>query len=254
MIPGYNGEMKTFTDIASGNKPGWSHINKFGYNPDIGQLTYPEDVWGAGGIMTWSTTAAIDTISSSDAGDGHDIYIQGLDANWLEVTQTATLDGQNKVVLGTPLIRVYRAVNLGSTNIAGTFYLYEDTAIVDGVPTDTTKIRAVIDDGDNQTEMCIYTVPADKCGFFMGGYVGIDKVGSRGASFTWRARAFGGVFAVKGRITCNSDGSGHWVYEYPMYEYIPPKTDILIRCEEVTANATAVVGGFTILLQDLNTP
>lgn len=241
-----------FQQMAEGGMPGYSSIEKFGENPEITTATDPEDVWDGGGIYTFSATANIDSISSSDNGDTQDIYITGLDTNWEEVNQTVTLTGQTVATLSTPLIRIYRMINVGSTDIAGIVYCYINGAIVvAGVPSLATDIRAIINNGNNQTLMCVYTVPAGKTGYFWAGYVSISRGGgvSAAADFTWRARAFGGVFSVKSRIAAVTGGNSSWNYTYKIPLALPEKTDVLIRCEEVSATV-GVSGGFTVLLKD----
>ena len=92
--------------------------------------------------------------------------------------------------------------------------------------------------------------PAGKTGYFWGGYVSISRVGNNSAVFTWRARVFGSIFAVKSKLACNGTGSSNWDYTYKLPVVLPEKTDVLIRCEEVDANDTGVSGGFTVLLKD----
>jgi hypothetical protein len=237
-------------NIAMGLVPGYSTMNKFGENPGIDTATDPEDIWDYGGLYVFSTTAAIDTISSSSVDDTEPITIVGLDANWDEVTQTKTLTGQTKAVLETPLIRVYRAYNTGTADIVGGVYIYEDGDITDGVPDDSSTIRALINNGNNQTLMCIYTVPAGKTAYFISGYVAYAKSSNTGAKFSWRARAFGGVFQVKSTVALIGTGSSTWDYHYGVPVALPEKADILIRCDEVESNGTAVAGGFDLILVD----
>lgn len=245
-----------FQAVDEGIVPGYSTYEKFGECSSVTTATDPVDVWDGGiisgaEIYTFSTTADIDTISSSNAGDTQDILIEGLDATYAFVTQTATLDGQNKVTLSTPLMRVFRMINVGTTDIAGFVYCYVDGLITAGVPNVKTTIRAVINDGNNQTLMCVYTVPLGKTAYFWGGYVAVSRgpAASTFADFTWRARAEGGVFAVKSRVSCQSGGNSSWSYTYKSPIMLPEKTDIVIRCEQV-GGTVGVAGGFTVILKD----
>jgi len=239
-----------FQAVAEGGIDGYSIVEKFGENPDIDTSTDPEDVWSHGGLYTFSTSADIDSVSSSSASDTNEITIQGLDANWDTVTQTATLNGQTRVALTTPLIRCFRAWNSNSTDWAGDVHVYVNTALSGGVPIDPTKVRAEVTIGSGQTEMCIYTIPAGKTGYFLGGYTAMSRVGNNSAVFTSKLRTFGGVFRTVSRISCIGGGASNWSYRYPVGLAIPEKSDLLIRCEEVDANNTGVSGGFTILLKD----
>jgi hypothetical protein len=236
--------------VAEGEIDGYSVVEKFGENPDIDTGTDPEDIWSQGGLYTFSTSADIDSVSSSSASDTNEITIQGLDTDWNLVTQTATLTGQTRVALTTPLIRCFRAWNSNSTDWVGDVYIYVNTTLSAGVPVDVTKIRAEISIGAGQTEMCIYTIPAGKTGYFLGGYAAMSRVGNNSAVFTSKIRVFGGVFRTVSRISCIGAGASSWQYRYPAGQSLPEKTDILLRCEEVDANGTGVSGGFTILLKD----
>ncbi len=241
--------------VAEGEVSGYSFIEKFGYNPDITTATDPEDVWTYGGIYTFSTAADITQIASSNAGDTQDIMIEGLDANWEIMTKTVTLNGQTPVTLsGDPFLRVYRMMNVGSTDLSGDVNLITSGGtFTAGVPDTANTVRANITNGDNQTEMCIYSVPAGKTAYFLGGYVS-QLIETRSASevctFTWRVREFGGVFRVQSRIPTLSDGNSYFAYKYPVpVGGIPEKSDIVIRAETVSATMGAA-GGFTVLLKD----
>jgi len=237
-------------DVSRGNILGQTFVEKFGENSDIDTATAPEDIWSYGGIYTFSTTADIDSISSSSGSDTTEITVQGLDENWALATQVVTLSGQTRVALTTPLIRCFRAWNSNSTDLVGTVYIYVNGSITGGVPDTASDVRAIISIGAGQTEMCIYTVPAGKTGYFYGGYVSMSRVGNNSAVFTSRVRTFGGVFRVASRIACIGAGKSSWDYRYPFPLPLPEKTDILLRCDEVDANGSGVSGGFTILLID----
>ena len=237
-------------EVSRGNVSGYSFVEKFGENPDIGTGTDPEDIWSFGGIYTFSTTDDIDRLSSSSASDTEDITIIGLDTNWTEVTQVITLTGQTPVALTTDLMRVSRMYNSNGTDLVGTVYCFVNGATSSGVPDTDADVRAIISIGVGQTEMCIYTVPSGKTGYFYGGYVSLSRTGNNEAIFTSRVRTFDGVFRVVSRIACIGTASSSWQYQYPIPIPIPAKTDILLRCDEVDANGTGVSGGFTILLVD----
>jgi hypothetical protein len=245
-----------FQRVSEGLEPQYSYIEKFGQAPSVTTSTDPADLWEGSAISgaeiyTFSTTADIDRLSSSDNGDTQDIQIFGLDSNWEEVTQTVTLTGQTPVALSTSLIRVYRMINRGTTDLAGTAYCFVNGSTTNGVPDTATDIRAVIDNGNNQTLMGIYTVPANKTGYFWGGYVSAASSGvqNQSADFTWRARLFGEVFAIKSKITVMGSGKSSWDYTYKIPVALPEKTDVLIRVDEVSATM-GLAGGFTVLLKD----
>ena len=71
---------------------------KFGYNAAVSSTE--ETVWMQGGRYVWPTSASTMTISSADANDtsagtgAQTVTINGLDANYAEISETVTMDGQ----------------------------------------------------------------------------------------------------------------------------------------------------------------
>jgi hypothetical protein len=237
-------------DVARGSYPILSTQRKFGVIPSISSGDPPTDVWEFGVSQNeyiypeWGT-APIDTLSSSDAADTVPITVIGLDINGLEVTQEVTLLGQAKATLATPLWRVYRMYNSSENlitgqgvELVGTVYCYEDTAIVLGVPTDDNKVRAQILPSNNQTQMMIYTIPADAVGYMLRGETGIQKGGNQVGSVTvqFRVREFGGVFRVSKTVGLISEGNSYFSTERHPFQTIPPLTDIKATVTDMTGN------------------
>jgi len=244
--------------IAKGDVVGHAYIHKFGRAPDFDSGDGDVTVWDGADDSevnemqyNYSTTAIIDSLSSANAGDTQDIEVLGLDSNYVLTTQTITITGQTRKALTTNLIRVKRLRNVGSTNLAGELYCYENTALTAGVPIDTTKVRAAIVVGNNQTEMAIYTVPAGKTGYLRQWFAS-----SSGAKKTTNyliklmARPFGQVFQLN-HSSSISDTSPY------LHTYVEPvsfseKTDIEMRASLTDTGVTeaAVSAGFDIVLVD----
>ena len=55
---------------------------------------------------------------------------------------------------------------------------------------------------------------------------------------------------MKGQIQTISNGAPFWIYEYAVPVAVPEKTDVLIRCDAVSANNISVVGAFDMILVD----
>lgn len=226
-------------------------VNKFGENSEIATTTDPEAIWDFGGLYNFSTSAIINSISSSNNSDVVEITIEGLDANWDVVVQTVTLTGQTRAPLTTSLLRVYRAFNNNGVDLLGNVYIYEDTPLTVGVPTDTSKIRAEIKAGVNQTEMMVYSVPAGKTMVYVEGFIAISRGGGVAASaeVTFRTREFGKAFRLRRRIALNTQGSSSWRAVYAVPVLFPEKTDIVFRVELVSATL-GVSGGFQAFIFD----
>jgi len=201
----------------------------------------------------YSTTADIDSISSSNAGDTQEIEIQGLDTDYNLVVQNKTLSGQTRVALDTDMVRVFRIKNLNSTDNAGHIYCYVNTTISGGKPTDTTKIRAVMQPGNNQTLMAVYTIPNGKTGYLQRIYASTSKA-NKDTQYTvdTRARVQGGVFQLKNRFALSDKATSIYTFDYKVPEKFIAKTDIELRVAIADGAKTqaAIAGGFDIVLID----
>lgn len=148
------------TAVGLGMIPGVRRVTALGSNPDIDTASVPEDVWSVGGLYPWmtaSTALEIISTSASDAAAGtgaRTVTIFGLDANYLEVNQTVTLNGLTPVAIPTSLFRVNSALimsagsngtNVGDINIR---------RVTGGT------IQAQIPVGYGITRQAIFTVPA----------------------------------------------------------------------------------------------
>ena len=244
--------------IAKGDVQGHEYIHKFGRAPDFDTGDGDVTIWDGADDSevnemqyNYSTTAIIDSLSSADNGDTQAIEVLGLDGNYELVSQTVSLTGQTRKALTTNLLRVKRLRNIGSTDNAGEVYCYEDTALSAGVPVDTTKVRAAMVVGNNQTEMAIYTVPAGKTGYLRQWFAS-----SSGAKKTTsyliklKARPVGQVFQLN-HSSSISDESPY------LHTYIEPvsfaeKTDIEMTAALTAASVTgaAVSAGFDLVLVD----
>lgn len=246
--------------IAKGDVLDTGFIHKFGAAPDYDTTDGETVIWDGANdadqalmTYTYSTSADIDRISSSDNSDTQDIEIQGLDANYDVVVQTKTLTGQTPVALDTALIRVFRLKNVGSTDIAGRVYCFVNVATTGGIPNTPTNIRAVIENGNNQTEMAVYTVPNAKTAYvrdFFASTAGASK--NSNYIIKLYARPFGQVFQLKHRTALNETGTSYLQHKYEEPEVFAAKTDIELTTEVTATGATAATttGGFDIVIVD----
>lgn len=236
--------------VNQGLVEGHSAQDKFGENPDIDTGTQ-EDIWEYGGEYIYDTpgTAPIVSLISDNIADTQDIMVIGLDIDGNEVEQTLTLTGTTRVALTTPLWRVYRMSNEADIgeDLLGTVYCYTGTG---GVPA-AANIRAIIDNGNNQTLMALYTVPLGKVGFLYRGEVGCSRsVVSGEVQGAYFSRRVGKVFKIKKRVDTTNSGSSIYQDKRSFPDVIPALTDIKLTVESVSANNTGVFGTFDILLID----
>jgi len=251
----YRGIVDFTFDVAKGNIPGHSSINKFGHNPAV--ATGGEDVWSGGGTYAFypDTACGMELVSDSatddSAGTGaRSVQVFGLDSNWLEINETVIADGDTVRPLANKYIRMYRAKVLtagtGETN-AGNIAI----RIVGASDT-----GAFIAAGDGQTQQAIYTIPGGKTGYIVKWYVAMrnDDKNGQDASFKWKARpnnGGAGAWQTKGDISLINIGSSWWKYPYgvpsgPLVE----KTDIRIECYDASATVGATAGFDLVLVDD----
>lgn len=243
-----------YLEVARGYIPGAITIHKFGLAEDVDTIDPPATVWdgcntglGIAKIpqYTYSTTADIDTITSSDIADAIDIEVQGLDANWNLTVQTITLTGQLEVLLPIPLLRVFRVKNVGSVDLIGDVYVRTTgSGATAGLPADPASVRAIIHAEDNQTQMAIFTVPMGYSLFITHGWASLARRNATEAVIKIYQRSFGGVFRVLHTLALSSSGSNndHRPYQVPIE--LPEKTDITYAVTSVSANDTGVSAGF----------
>lgn len=247
--------------ISQGLVTGNTFIHKFGNAPDFDAGDNQITVWdGAENGAAWelmnyvySTTADIDSISSSSAADTQEINIQGLDSNYDIVTQTITLTGQTRAALSTNLIRVFRAYNDNGTETVGHVFIYVNGAITGGIPDTNADIRAIIDPDNQQTNMAMYTIPNGKTGYLRDWYAataGANK--NSNYVIKLKSRKTGKIFRVKHRSAISDTATSAYQHSYTEPEVFAARTDIEMTASVEAAGTTAasVSAGFDIVLVD----
>jgi hypothetical protein len=222
-------------------------IHKFGSNPEVKQsglsVSSPETIWDGSNEYTFPIDdGEIMEIVSSSGTDKQDVVVQGLDENFLDKTWTGTLAGQTPVNIGT-WTRIFRAYNDGNADFVGDITINEV-----GGSTDYLKIL----DGNNQTLMAIYTIPADKIGYLT--RYSLSAQNEQSASsihFTAqiRTREFGKVFRVREIVSFGTSHDTERVLQFPTK--LQPKTDIIFNVVNSDGNNGSVNADFDVALHDL---
>lgn len=247
-----------YLEAARGNVNGVSVLHKFGHSSNFdsgdGEIVIWDGVHAdlAGPKITeytYSTSADIDTISSSDAGDTQLVEVQGLDSNWELTIQEVTLNGQTDVTLTTPLIRAFRVKNIGTTDFAGSVYLRTNgSAQTAGVPDVGTTVRAIVVGHDNQTQMAVYTVPDGYTLHVHHVWAGIIDNTDEQLQLELYVRNFEKIFRVQ-RTSVLSSSVGNYESPYVIPVCYPARTDIEFKALHLgTTNGSQVSAGFHALL------
>lgn len=137
-----------------------NNLLKFGRNTNVGSASTGYTIWYTGQDNAHETyvaanTNSIDSISSASGSDTIAVTVEGHTESGGDktfVSQSVTLTGQTRAALNTPLNRVTRVYNESSTDLVGEVYVYENTSLTSGKPTDTTKIHLTVPAGKNQSQ------------------------------------------------------------------------------------------------------
>ena len=187
---------------------------------------------------TFVSSNLIDTISSSSGSDTEEIVIEGhtIDSNgdFTFVIQLATLDGQNEVVLDTPLARCTRLYNNGATNLVGSVYAYQEQAILAGVPQTANKVHCIIKAGKNQSEKCATTISKDDYWIITMFSATVLEKTSLFADIEIQVRNKGKTFRTLDIIGVQS-GNNEEQYQTP-YAIVPPNSDVRLVTVSSTNN------------------
>ena len=266
LIPLNQGAFDYRYDLSRGAYSDKSVVDKYGFNDTLrnpvpaGEF---DTVWEFGPTKpvytypTW-TSAPIDRLSSSDAADTMDIEVQGLDVNGDFVEQTITLTGQTPVALTTSLWRVFRMQNADNNpttgqgqSIAGTVYCFANGTTTAGVPDNSADVYAIIVDGNNQTQMAVYTIPKGKTGYLINGELGILRTGTTAnVEVAYRSRRFGEAFKIKKTIGLDNAASSNYADSRAIWDIIPELTDIELSVAQTSSNNIGAWGTFIIMLVD----
>ena len=226
-----NHNLEIGVPIEGGKIDKLSGIHKFGYNSAVG--TSYETVWDAGGTYAFPTTATVATITSASGAtdSGVKVTIEGLDANYVEQSEEVTLNASGTFTTTNTYLRIHRAFNSGSTDLAGDVTITVDSLTV-------AKILSEY----QQTEMLVYTIPADKTGYILQVDASVQK--NQEIVVKIQVREPGGVFRTRG-ILASFGTPANRKFDLPMM--LPEKTDIRI---DVKAGATTEVAGeFELVLE-----
>jgi hypothetical protein len=236
--------------VPMGVYPGVSAVNKFGENPTLASGA-TEDIWDGSALYVFPATALMTKLSQTTnqvAMKGETVQIEGLDANFVAVSQSVTLNASNTttpVVLATPLIRVNRMYVTSAIVTDQAIRLHNDAESQD---------YSVILAGNNQTLQAIYTVPAGKKAFMTGLFAVINPGGGNPTSCdikVWNTdNANSYAKQLKFVLGIDLDFASYIQHQFKPYKEFPAKSDIYMSATTVAAGAS-VSAGFDLILVDV---
>lgn len=245
-----------FLEVQKGNIPGHKLVHKFGRNPDVDTGTVPEDVWLTGGLMTWPTSAAVVSVTSTDTDDdgnptsntgAQTLTIEGLDASFDELTETITLNGTSAVTTTGSFIRINRAF----VATTGTYHGNNEGSIV-GTISGATMFTILA--GVGQTQVARYTVPNAKTAYLESMIVSVDEKKSGGTVQLFHnpsADDTSQPFSGAKRLALQLDTvSGEEILNPKSPMKFDAKTDIWFEVSLVGADSTPVDVDFELVVID----
>jgi hypothetical protein len=169
----------------------------FGFNPDVQNVE--ETVWDHGGVYAYPASAVTMTLSSSSQNTNAVVSVVGLDANYVEQTELVTMDGQNAVSTTKQYLRINAAYALTGT-VADSIYIGTGT-VTGGIPA---NVYARVINGNNRTEMGVYTVPAGHTLYVTRGSIshGSDSAAYITGRLMYRLQGL--LFSTAAKVTLNN--------------------------------------------------
>jgi hypothetical protein len=224
--------------IARGQIMGHSTVNIYGYQTAVTTAFIP--LWENATAYAYPNSAITMNLAGS-AGDTAQILIQGLDANYVQIQETLTLNGTTVV----PTVNKYFRINsmsvvVGSaTNPSGAVTLKDVT---------NTTTYAQINTGVGRTQAGIYTVPAGYT-FYLSRIEGYTSDNGNNANYiNYRNYAVSpaGVVVVSQQAPFTQFYHVQRVMPRPFAE----KTDLQIQASTSTGTAVVSVAWEGYLIQN----
>ena len=234
--------------VARGQIAGHRSVTVFGFNPDVD--TAEVSVWPLQSLITRPSVALQMRVSSTSANDtaagtgARTIVIEGLNANYDEVTETVTLNGQTFVSTTASFLRInymYVATSGSSLSAAGDIYVGTGT-VTAGVPA---TVYDIIKFNYNDTISGSYTVPAGHTAYLS---QGLFSTGQASGSTQVQGRLLAsGIDGIRrtAAVTTLNNGVADYVFEYPVP--FPEKTTLEATAVG-SANNNSVSSMFILVL------
>jgi hypothetical protein len=234
--------------VSRGQITGHRSVTVFGYNPDVD--TARVTVWPYTGIIPLPAAALQMKVSSSSANDtsngtgARTVYVAGLDANYNEIEEIVTLNGQTAVLTTQSFLHINQAyVATAGTSLSAEGDIYfGDGTVTAGVPA---TVYDLIKFDYNQRITGSYTIPVGFTGYVSQGLFSAGQPGGS-AQVSGRLMTVGtdGVRRTIAITTVNN-GASDYVFEYP--ERIPEKTTLEATAQG-SSNNNAASAMFVLLL------
>jgi hypothetical protein len=229
--------------VARGQIAYHKPLFKFGNNTTVGDSL--ETIWAEGGLYSYLTAATVLKVSSSSTDDtsagtgARTVQLYGLDADYNEINELVTLNGQTVVNTTQSFLRINRIIvrsaGSGGSN-AGVIYAGTGT-VTTGVPANVyASVNGVI--GANQSLMSLWTVPAGYTAYMLQYEVSNGTTSNTPAvcKLILAVRPYGEVFQSKDVKSLTTGMHIEETFALPLK--IEEKSDIEVRAISSSASVT----------------
>jgi len=217
--------------VAQGKVAGLTHVYKYGYNADIDTAT--ETVWTYGDEYNWLGAATVLKITSNSTDDdvagagALTLMVEGLDADYEEISETVILTGQVSKNTNKSYLRVHRMYVLTAgaslTNVGEIFAF--TGAHTDGDPNVSTTVHSHIAADAGQTLQAFYTIPAGKVAC-MHTLNGTCSDNTNSIVLSLRTRLEGAAWRTKEQFAVHQ---GSVIFDKRFPQIITEKTDVEVQ-------------------------
>lgn len=203
----------------------------------------------AGSIGNLVDIAGTSNITASgatltDVGTGaHTLEIQGILADGAAFIETIALNGTTVV----PTLTEFLAINRMIVKSAGSGGA--NAGVITATAQTDSTVTAQINDGNNQTEMAIYTIPLGVDVMLTEYYVGVGKTTSAFVDGSLMIKPFGEVFQTKHTIPASSTGETNSDHQFNPWAKVEQRGIIKIRAISSAVN-TVVFAGFDLIFSN----
>lgn len=239
-----------------------THFSKFGRNIQVDMATDPEDVSDTTGLYAGQPTGSPELVEILCPAAADDIDGNGMKS--LRITGLAT----SASIAYTSEDIDLDGADTGTADSVGTWYriirveglTYGSTGSNEGIitarhKTTTANVFSTIQIGDSQSQIAVFTCPAACVTAIRDLHMTIARAaaaaGNAELRIMHRALASGGYNSEYG-IDIVTNGGGVTLFEHSPH-ILHAGDDMIIRCQEVTANATIVSAHFDAFVFDNST-
>jgi len=232
--------------VQQGKVPGYSMVNKFGYNSSIGSGAF-ETIWETGNDYPWQSSAVTVDVVSDDTNDdvagtgARTLRIQGLDGSYNLAEETVDMDGTTTVTTTQTFLRVFRM----SVETAGTSG--NNVGNISVTYTGGSDVAATISPGNGQTLMTLYTIPAGYTGYLLSMNISSGKDQEMDFKFIQRDNSVANA-AFQTKQFLNVRG-GQTTVIFNAINIIPQKSDIYVS-GKASSTSSASASFDLLLVQD----